>query len=165
MLQANRMRIPIVSIQWLGACFERWQKVEKQDFLFNEGEKVKGMPPNGKQQKEEEINRKRQNKDEKEDEEEEKCEEHEQMATPLKRARLSSESMSLDQKMDHFAQMDTVNKKALHEMEDEVASALSEESEDEEEDEDEEGEESSSSAGEDQLEDDGKEESRHGKPW
>uniref|UniRef100_A0A914MXU7 protein-serine/threonine phosphatase n=1 Tax=Meloidogyne incognita TaxID=6306 RepID=A0A914MXU7_MELIC len=92
--QAKRLRIPVVSVRWLEACYERWQKLDKRDFLFCE----------------------------------EDCAEF-GGSLHSKKPRLS-ETLCSSTEMDHFSQMDTLDKKALQEMENEVDCALSEDDDD-----------------------------------
>ncbi|CAK5078170.1 unnamed protein product [Meloidogyne enterolobii] len=92
--QAKRLRIPVVSVRWLEACYKRWQKLDKRDFLFCE----------------------------------EDCAEF-GGSLHSKKPRLS-ETLCSSTEMDHFSQMDTLDKKALQEMENEVDCALSEDDDD-----------------------------------
>ncbi|KAL7070575.1 hypothetical protein ACQ4LE_010675 [Meloidogyne hapla] len=92
--QAKRLRIPVVSIRWLEACYERWQKLDKRDFLFFEDECIDFGG-----------------------------------SLQSKKPRLS-ETLCSSTEMDHFSQMDTLDKKALQEMEDEVDCALYEDDDD-----------------------------------
>uniref|UniRef100_A0A914H277 RNA polymerase II subunit A C-terminal domain phosphatase n=1 Tax=Globodera rostochiensis TaxID=31243 RepID=A0A914H277_GLORO len=121
---AQRLRIPIVSTLWLDACFERWQRVDKRDFLFREEDEQQTSAPSGESkfnEQEEGAGLRKRMAENKTAEMAGSSEE----AAEVKRHRLSSISLCLDEKMDHFAQMDTISTKTLHEMESEVDSVLS----------------------------------------
>uniref|UniRef100_A0A183BVQ3 protein-serine/threonine phosphatase n=1 Tax=Globodera pallida TaxID=36090 RepID=A0A183BVQ3_GLOPA len=126
---AQRLRIPIVSTLWLDACFERWQRVDKRDFLFREEDEQQTATPSGESkfnEQEEGAGLRKRMAENKTTEMGGSSEE----AAEVKRHRLSSISLCLDEKMDHFAQMDTISTKTLHEMESEVDSVLSDGDED-----------------------------------
>ncbi|KAL3118511.1 hypothetical protein niasHT_000276 [Heterodera trifolii] len=128
---AQRLRIPIVNTHWLDACFERWQRVDKRDFLFREDDEQQ-KPTTSERGKTNELRggeglkRRIMEEDEMAD-----SAGSSEKAAEVKRQRLSSISLCLDEKMDHFAQMDTLSTKTLHEMENEVDIALSDDDEDE----------------------------------